>query len=286
MVYSYEKTNNVWAFWGHRARRLVLPMLLMAVLYMLTEPWSLKEFLEIVTGYYFYTKKIEFSFLWYYFAAATFYLFFPLYYYGIKRVKNKWIYFAVSFGIWLALSLGLRGIIRDDFYMMTNRIPVFLTGIQFGWLLNNKQGAVFTYKRWIILAGLMVAGLYMEYLVNFKGTYILLPYSDGGVPAWLVSIPLTFFLAKFFSCLRRFCGKAGAAILKIIGCYGMISYEVYCVQEWIFDLLVENLLSAGKIGVFCLDLLVFTLTTAFGWLLCRINKNFWRGCQYIFSKKV
>ena len=85
MVYSYEKTENLWEFWEHRAKRLVLPMLIMAILYMLTEPWTLKEFLETITGYHYYCIEIERSFLWYYFAAATFYFFFPLYYYGFKR---------------------------------------------------------------------------------------------------------------------------------------------------------------------------------------------------------
>ncbi|MGN0326569.1 MAG: acyltransferase family protein [Lachnospiraceae bacterium] len=286
MVFSYEKTKNVLTFWGHRARRLILPMLIMAVLYMMTEPWTIKEFLGNITGIYYFSAGSEHSFLWFYFAAATFYLFFPLYFYGFKRAENKWLYFAVTVGLWLAVSLGGRGIIGSAYYVMTNRIPVFLTGIQLGWLLYNKKKVYFANRIWIMLAGIMAVGLYMEYLVDMKGVFILLPHSDGGVPAWLVSIPLTFILAKFFSCFSRHCGKTGVICLKILGFYGIISYEVYCVQEWIFNLLVKNLLSTGKIGVLCLDLMVFTMTTAFGWLLFRINKNFFRGCQYIFSKKV
>ena len=286
MVYSYEKTNSVLTFWGHRARRLILPMLLMAVLYKLTVPWSLKEFLENITGYHYYGMAIERSFLWFYFAAATFYLFFPLYYYGFKKAKNKWLYLAIVFGIWLAASLGAEGIIREDFYKMTNRIPVFLAGIQLGWLLYNNKRLHFTKVTWMLLIGIMAAGLFLEYLIDIKGYELFLPYSDCGFPAWLVSVPLTLLLAGFFDWSHQCGGKAGTVLLGILGFYGMISYEVYCVQEWIFDLLVENLLTPGKIGVPCLDLMVFILTTAFGWLLFRLNKNFWRGCQYIFSKKV
>lgn len=286
MVYSYEKINNVWVFWGHRARRLVLPMLLMAVLYKFTEPWSLKEFLENISGYHYYGVAIERSFLWFYFAAVTFYLFFPLYYYGFKKAKNKWIYFAIVFGIWLAVSLGTGGIIREDFYKMTNRIPVFLAGVQLGWILSEKKRVRFDKGIWGMLGIVLLLGLFLEYLIDIMGYHFFLPYFDCGIPAWMVSIPMTFFCGKIFSWIDQRWSKAGAAMLKVIGFFGMISYEFYCVQEWIFDLLVEKLLSPGKIGVSCLDLLVFILTTAFGWLLYRINKNFWKVCQYIFSKKV
>lgn len=287
MVYSYEKEKrDILIFWKRRIRRILMPMLIAAVCYGITDHWSFREFIEYVSGYHYYMVVLEKSFLWFYFAIATFYLLFPLYYKLFDISSDKNVFTVMMICIWLALGLTAQGHIRDDLYWMINRIPIFLTGIWLGNRLREGKTEIKGYI-YLIMAAALVLGYYLEYLILYREQKMLLPYSEFGLAAYLSGISFAFLWAKGFAVLDRITNNIGRhigkGIIKICSFFGRISYEFYCMQEWVFERLIA--VFVGNIGIISLNVLVFISCVGAGLIVYWINQWFWKGCQYIFSKK-
>ena len=287
LVYSYEKEKkNVWIFWKRRIRRILLPMIIAAICYSITNHWSVREFIEYVSGYHYYMIELEKSFLWFYFAIATFYFFFPLYYKLFDISPNKNIFTVMMLCVWLAAALMTKGHIRDDLYKMINCIPVFLIGIWLGGRMREGKTEIKGYV-YLIMAAALVLGYYLEYLILYREHEILLPYSEFGLAAYLSGISFVFLWAKGFALLdgiKNNIGKRiGKCIIHICSFFGRISYEFYCMQEWVFERLI--IIFVGNVGVVLLNTIVFISCVGAGLVVYWVNQWFWKGCQYIFSKK-
>lgn len=200
--------------------------------------WSLQEIFEKVLLIRFFKDNI-YSYLWYVPAALLFYLFFPLYYYFFKKAKNKYWFVTGTLMIWYLLSISFAGILREDFYGITNRIPVFVIGVLTGWLIQNKE-IEFGIRHWILAVIMLAAGAVLAYLTTFKEMYFLVPVSNCCVPNFCMAIALCFLLANVFQWLEEHWKKPGNAILKIFSFFGSLSLPIYCIQEYIHTDIMKN----------------------------------------------
>ena len=125
-------------FWGKRLKRLAIPTLVAALCMALTWHWTLADYIKNVTGWNFYAHSI-YSFLWFIPAIMSLYVVFPLYWRFYSRAKNQLVFTLVALAVWAAISYGGTHLFRADLYGFINRIPIFLTGVQLGWMTQQEK---------------------------------------------------------------------------------------------------------------------------------------------------
>lgn len=210
---------------------MILPYGVTAVAMMIGQGWSAAQFLGNVSGYFFWTKSI-YSFLWFVPAILTIYLLFPLYHAMFQKAPDKYQLTLAVLVVWLFLSLILEFSLRYDFWGFTNRLPVFFVGVLAGWLIRERNFR-FTCLTWAVTGLLFCLGFFLARKTNFEGYYFLVSTSNCCVPNFLMSISGCCLLAKLFSILDDYGGKLGKGILRVLGLFGKMSLELYCVQEWV-----------------------------------------------------
>lgn len=230
LIHSMEK-HSVLTFYQRRMSRVLIPYTLTAVAMMIGQGWSLELFFKNLVGYNFWTKDI-YSFLWFVPAILTLYLLFPLYYRAFQKAPSKFQLTAAVLILWLFLTLQLEGKLRYDLFGFTNRLPVFFAGVLVGWVVWERE-VVFTGLTWAVTGLTLFLGIFLAYKTNFEGYYFLVPASNCCAPNFLMAVSGSCLLAKGFSLLERFTGKFGKTVLKVLGFFGKMSFELYCVQEWI-----------------------------------------------------
>ena len=91
---------------------------------------------------------------------------------------------------------------------------------------------------------------------------------SGGLPAFLIAIPMCFALARIFSLLGKI-----TVIQKIYGFFGKISLEFYVFQEITVEVLLDNFpgyklaYSGDPVAKLIYTLAVFLLSLGLGYLL-------------------
>ena len=233
--------------------------------------WSMEEILKKVFFIGFFTESI-YSYLWYVPGILLFYLAFPLYFRLFQKAKNKYIFTGISIVVWYLLSVALQGILRSDFYGLTNRIPIFFVGILFGWLLKNQK-INFRVWEWIICSVMFFVGIYLAYLTNYKELFLLVPTSNCCVPNFLLAISISFLLAGFFDCLERRTAKLGDMLIKIVSFLGSLSLPLYCIQEYLHTDFMKNPPAVPNV---LLNVLLFTCIILAGvglHLICELLKK-------------
>ena len=158
------------------------------------------------------------------------------------------------------------GILRDDLYGFTNRIPVFLVGILLGWM-SGKKSLSFSWVHWLGCVGMLLAGFACSYLTRYRGMYLLVPGSTSCVPNFLTAIAGVFLLAKLFHILDTRFGKLGRHIQRILAFYGAMSFEFYCIQE-LFPNVMENVLSGAPVVL--TRIASFVVMSGMAWAFARV----------------
>ena len=277
LTYSIKKTS-IGIFYYKRIKRLIIPFWLIGIVRGLFDHLSIMEIIGNITGVNFWTKNIL-SLLWFVPAIATFYFLFPLYYKFFEKSKNKYIFTSIIISVWLLLSLSFIGLLQEvgrlDFYMFTNRIPVFLIGVLFGWTAQQKK-VVFSGSVWVLVGLVNAIGLFLM----IQNEYLLVPYSQCFLPCLLLSISLTFILAKLFDVFfkLRFC----KIITAFFSAIGVVSLEMYCLQGAV-DYLVDRYFSAFPAVVY--NLLVFISVMIISYLLYAVEKLIWKLSDSVFLKR-
>lgn len=268
------KKDSLGKFYYRRLRRILLPFLTVAVIRWLTEHWETGIFFGNITGWRFYTVSM-YSFLWFVPAICTLYLLFPLYYKLFQKAGNKTLFTLGTIGIWMILTLLFRDKMRNDLFGFTNRIPVFLIGVLFGWMTQNRKDIVFTAQTWITIAITALLGFYLAFLANFRGWGLIVPVSNCCIPNCLIAISFPFLLSKGLDFLTRKAGKFGNGVFKVLAFFGTFSLEFYCVQEWLAGKLIPKLQGSGwtNLGINFMVFLTVTLSAFIGSL---IFKWFWK----------
>lgn len=201
LTYAIKK-SSVGRFYFGRIKRILFPYLAVAVIVGVSYGWSAREFLANVSGYNFYFKSI-YSFMWFVPAILTLYLVFPLYWAIFSRAKNKTVFTLTVLVIWLLVSMVLRDRLRGDMYGFTNRIPVFLVGVLYGWLCQNNRMRE-SRGLWALTALTLLLGLYLADRTNVDGMYLLVPVSNCCVPNLLIAMSLPLIMAKLLDLLASF----------------------------------------------------------------------------------
>lgn len=230
LIYAMEK-HSLSVFYQRRFLRILPPYILTAILLMFAHSWTLTEFLKNLFGITFFTKDI-YTLLWFVPAITVFYLLFPLYYTIFKKRKYKTIFTISIIFLWLILSLLAAGHMRLDLFGFTNRIPIFLTGILIGWFCKNGAPS---FPKWTrsALCVIFAIGLVLAYYTNYKGLYLLVPVSNCCVPNFLMAFSGVFIFSKLFQLCDIHGKTPGKWLLNIFRFFGTISFEFYCVQEFI-----------------------------------------------------
>lgn len=242
LYYAIQK-HNIKTFYKRRYIRILPPLLIMAVVIALADDWSLGQFICNITGINFY-KKSTFSFLWYAIAIMQLYLVFPLYYKFFNGAKNKKKFTAIAILLWFICILLFGDVSRSDMYVFTNRIPVFLIGVLFGWMERNEKVEFNKYHYGICIIVLLI-GLGLENLLINMGSWRILHIFGTGIPALLVTIPLVLLLPQLFDLMNTYLRKVGQSIIKLFSLVGGVSFELYCVQEWIGNKVKGILFNSG-----------------------------------------
>lgn len=219
LIYAIEKKN----YFYRRFIRILPAHLIMAIFFKFVYQLGIKELLLRVIGYRFLFESVG-VYLWFNFAIAIFYLLFPLYYRFFIKAEDKVTFTAASLVIWLFCSIVLRDIMREDLFGVTNRIPVFLLGVLFGYVRKNKQ-VLFYKSHWILCGLCLVCGVYLSYLTNFEDFYLVVELSNCCIPNLFMGISLLFLIPKALDMLN-------IKLLKsALGFLGNISLELYCVYK-------------------------------------------------------
>lgn len=267
LTYAIHKTGILMYYWK-RFKRVMIPFLLFGILVGLVDKWNAEQFFGNLSGANFYRTDI-YSFLWFVPAIMTFYLLFPLYYYLFEKARSKGFFTLAVIGAWLLFSMLFAGVMREDLYGFTNRIPIFLMGVLIGWQCQNTE-IRFGRAGWLGFAVLLGLGGYLSYQCNFKGLQILVPVSNCCMPNFLIAVSFCFLLAKGFDLLDRV-PVISTGVIGFFRFFGVISLEFYCVQEWLGVKFSADL--AERFGNGMADLLLFLIAVSAGTVLHFLTKG-------------
>ncbi len=282
LIFSIEK-GTVFCFYGRRIKHIVIPFWATGIVYAMVKPWTLRQLIANITGYSFVTESM-YSFLWFVPAIAILYLLFPLYHWIFMKARNKLFFTLLVLEIWWVVTMRLGGILRADLYGFTNRIPVFLLGVLFGYYCKEKSFEL-TLDHILCMAGTLVLGIILLYMCIYSGFYILVPISGCCLPTLLVAISGLPLLAMLFEQVSKINGirMIGKGVKKVLTFYGSISLELYCVQELIGNPVNLSLTeSSNRVLVNGILLIVITLA---GYILHFMNGLFWNLVQRVAAKR-
>lgn len=283
LTYSIKKSSLA-LFYYKRIKRIIIPFAAIGIIRCVLEKWGAVTLFRNLLCINFYTKSI-YSFLWFVPAIITLYLLFPLYNKLLELSKKPYVFTACVLLLWLICSLLVRDSMRNDLFGFTNRIPVFVIGVLIGHKQQSKNKTDFALISWICVILTLGLGLYLAYLTNYKGMYVLVPTSNCCVPNLLIAVSLSMLLAKFFELLDnlpviKLCGKA---VVKVFAFFGLFSLELYVVQEWLAGIVRPWLpVTMPVIGV---NLILFAAIIAAAFVLYLISKYFWVGIEKIVKAK-
>lgn len=277
LTYSIGK-HSLGGFYLRRFKRLAIPFVAVAALRAVCERWGWRAFLFVVSGANFFVGNMYF-FLWFVTAIAVLYLVFPLYWRFFSRARSKLAFTLAVIAVWYVLSLALVGVLPENKYGFTNRIPVFVTGVLLGWRAQN--GVRLPSCRAVAVAAVLtLAGLVLSFLCNFRGLELSLPQSNCCLPDYLTALGLTALLAELFAQLDK--ARGTRWINRVLGFIGGISLEFYCVQEFLGGRTVNAL--TGRVPDIAVNIAVLAVVTASGWALHWANDALWHGAERIGQK--
>ncbi|MBP5418146.1 MAG: acyltransferase [Clostridiales bacterium] len=267
------RSASIPQFYYRRLRRIFLPLLSIAILNAFIYKWSFFHFLASISGYNFYTKDI-YSFLWFFPAIITLYLLFPIYYHFFKKAKNQYVFTTVAILIWLLATILLRNRMRTDLFGFTNRIPVFLIGILFGYIAQNQKVIIFNIRTWIVLVITLITGLTFAYSYNISGLTLLIPKGGNFLPGLLIAVSLPFLLAKRLSIAESKQSRIAKISHKLLAFIGSFSLELYAIQELAGSVILTLALHSCSYAT--LNLLQIVLIPAISWEIHLAFKYLWK----------
>lgn len=264
LVSAIEK-YTLKTFWIRRYKRLIIPFIAIVLIRGYFEAWNTIHFIKVASGYALFFKDTE-SILWFATAIAIFYFVFPLYYKVFIKTSNKIIFTIIFIEVWCLISVLVSEYINTDIYGVTNRISVFALGVLFGWI--GKNGDIEISKQKIgLLCMTGFLGVFLSYMTNYRKLYLLVPVSNCCIPNCLMSLSICFLLPFLFKhcALKKY-------ICAVLGFLGMISYELYCIQELPRQAMFW--LTYGKISNVISNMLYFSMIVLLGFILFCINNLF------------
>ncbi len=265
------KKESIPAFYARRMRRILPTYLLLAVIKFFVEKWSILDFFGNISGYNFYAVHI-YSFLWFVPAIITFYLFFPLYFKLFSKAKNKLLFTCCVILVCLLITFLVRDTMRIDFFAFTNRIPIFVVGIYFGYVSQNHKEIVFKKRSYLLLLIILSLGLYLAYLYNYTSFHIFVKQGNTFLPPFLIAISLPFLLAKLLDILEKRALTLGKILKVSLSFFGAMSLELYCFQDW-FEKSTPYLQYFGVPDI-VINISLILISVAAAWVCSKLTKFF------------
>lgn len=261
LVFAIKK-GNLPTYYKNRFKRIIIPPLVLLILLLVVDKWPIKDGLLAFSGFYFYTRFI-YTFIWFFPAIVAVYLLFPLYYALFIRSENKIFFTSEVIIVWLILSIMLADIMREDLYGFTNRIPVILIGVLFGWSKDNIKNKI-TKNYVILLCFIFALGIFFAWRTSIKGMYLVVPVSNCCIPNLLMTVSWVPLMALLFE--KRL---LKGCLLKIFEFFGAITFELYCLQEWIGNHLVYGIEAKLHYPIL-VNLVNFTITILAAFILHKL----------------
>ncbi len=238
VVFSLCKDPRVLPFYGRRAVRILPVYLLSGLVMMITEGWSVTDYLLNISGVRFFTTDVN-SYLWFVPTIILFYLAAPWYQKLMSRFGRPVLLFGISFAVWFTASVLLRDVVRGDLYYMINRIPIFLLGMLIGNLIkrgvNVSSRAVF----WTAVISLFIIGWFMAYANHYYGYLYLFGALLEFVPTFALGTSVAYICAGLLELLKW------KWLIKALEFVGSFCFEFYIIQR-LFD--AQLMLFISKMG--------------------------------------
>lgn len=292
VVFSLAK-NSIGKFYVNRLKRIYPPILIAALVMMYVDKWPFLVFIKKVTGYAFFFEWF-YSFLWFFTAILVLYLVSPLLNKMFEKSENK-LLTSLLFLVYYILVVNLiyRKTSLDiwDYYGFTNRIPIFVFGMYLGHVLREQKTSDITYpesSKVFLYVGLLFLGGFLAFATSLEEKWFLVPISNCFMPNILLSISVCFLLALLFDKgenSNRFISKITDIILKILGFYGMISFEFYIVQEWICSKMLDAFSIEGRVNSMIFNILLFIVVTVSALVLYYVAKYIVKGLEKACLRK-
>lgn len=238
LFYSFSKKPvrtalDYLGYLKNRFLRIFCILIPVTLIIAFADRWSPLEFCLKVTGLYQLSRDV-YSYLWFVPCILIFYIFAPFYFALFDKFKRKFLFTAVAVAVSIALAFLLRPVIRYDLYAIAVRVPIFLLGFCFGYYSYNN--VKITLKHWILALVSLAVGTFFSYLLCSGAVDEIIP-SNNSLLNLLIAPPLVLILSSFFSLTYKY--KFLKPIQMFFAFFGAMSFEIYCVQEWMW----------GKIGV-------------------------------------
>ena len=153
-------------------------------------------------------------------------------------------------------------------------MPVFLTGVWMG--ERGKRGWSVPWRRALpFCLPALALGLWLSYLTNYRGLYLLVPVSNCCVPNYLIALSL--------APLAAWVAARVKPLARLLGFYGGFTLEFYCLQEingaWLIPLLRRRL------PPLAVNLAFLLYVTACAWLLSLAGAWLWRQLEGIHARR-
>lgn len=256
LVNSWKHCSSYREFILRRLKRIFVPALITGGVFLLLSE-DLLDGVKAVTGYYFLIGRMN-TYLWFYFAIVLLYLFFPLYYHFFDKARSKILFTSCVIAIWIVYLFLLNDHVNNWAYIFLNRIPVFLIGICFDHLTDTKIKIHPILLYGISLTALAI-GLNLSILTKVFGKYPYLPHSYALFPYILMSVSLIILLSRVFDLIPH----------RILDFYGLFTFEFYCVQERVLQILEDVF---NDLPALPENIVALALSTICACLLFQINQ--------------
>lgn len=279
LVYSIQK-QSLGEYYYKRIKRLIFPFVVVAVIIMVIDKWSVERFIKNILGITFFSESI-YGYLWFVPAIFLLYLFFSLYFHIFNRQKKKLVFTIAFIIVIFILLLICSNFLREDFFCFLNRIPCFIIGVYLGWYSRNNKLFI-NRKAWFLLLLIMFLGLFLVASLLYFGMPRIVPLFEYSFPSLMIAVPLIFLTAKVFAIISK--NIIGRCIKRVLCFYGVMSLELYCIQEFLGDKIIEQLSFYG-VNSFIINIIVLLVLTLIAWLLYIFEKLFWVGFEKLFRRK-
>lgn len=267
MAYSLSE-RSVAKFYVNRAKRIILPVVIICIVMAAIDSWPFAIFINRVSGLFVFENM--YSFLWFYPAIILYYFLAPFLYVAVKRFKNKYLFAGLFFIAYVIVANVFNMQTGGQFEMWSgifNRLPIFVLGICIG-CDDNDSIVVFNVKKTLAAAILLVLGGTMAWYTSVMEKKLLVPGSNSFLPNICLSIATCLIVCALLEKLEsNDRTKVKERITKVLGFFGMISFELYLVQEWICKKLLTVYEPVGRHKSVIFDVMCWTIVTLAALLL-------------------
>ena len=267
MAYSLSE-RSVAKFYVNRAKRIILPVVIICIVMAAIDSWPFAIFINRVSGLFVFENM--YSFLWFYPAIILYYFLAPFLYAAVKRFKNKYLFAGLFFIAYVIVANVFNMQTGGQFEMWSgifNRLPIFVLGICIG-CDDNDSIVVFDMKKIVAASVLLVLGGTMAWYTSVMEKKLLVPGSNSFLPNICLSIATCLIVCALLEKLEsNDRTKIKERITKVLGFFGMISFELYLVQEWICKKLLAVYEPVGRHKSVIFDVMCWTIVTLAALLL-------------------